>query len=105
MMYAPHILQKRVAPQLTNDEYGRPVVNQSEEWEDVCRCRCDDNTTQEFKSENGEVYRPNYHVVCEKNAVMAGDMIRCMDGDSVRGKGEVFIAKNTNYFGYTELWM
>ena len=37
------------------------------------------------------VYRPNYHVVCEKRiTVKAGDEVRCMDGDGVRGQGEVY---------------
>ena len=29
----------------------------------------------------------------------------CMDGESVRGKGEVYTVKSTNYFNYSELWM
>lgn len=70
------------------------------------RCRCDDNTTKEFSSDNGSVYRPNYHVVCEKRiTVKAGDEVRCMDGDGVRGQGEVYTIKSTNYFNYSELWM
>lgn len=103
MMFAPHKLQKKVA-ELSNDEFGRPVFA-DESWEDVCPCRCDDNMTQEFKSENGEVYRPKYHVVCEKCAIQAGDFVRCMEGDSIRGEGEVYTVKNTNFFDYTEIWM
>ena len=45
-------------------------------------------------------------VVCEKRiTVKAGDEVRCMDGDNLRGQGEVYTVKNTNYFGYSELWM
>ena len=62
--------------------------------------------TKEFSSDNGSVYRPNYHVVCEKRiTVKAGDEVRCMDGDGVRGQGEVYTVKSTNYFNYSELWM
>ena len=72
----------------------------------LCKCRCDDNATREFQSANGEVYRPNYHVVCEKCVdVKAGTEARCLDGDSVRGEGKVYIAKRTNYFNYSELWL
>ena len=37
--------------------------------------------------------------------VKAGDEVRCMDGDGVRGQGEVYTVKSTNYFNYSELWM
>lgn len=104
MMYAPHILQKKSIIEHANDENGMPVFG-DEEWMNVCRCRCDDNLTKEFKSENGEVYRPKYHVVCESNEVKAGDIVRCMDGESVRGEGEVYMVKNTNFFKYTEIYL
>lgn len=103
MMYAPHILQKKVYSN-TDDEFGRPVSG-DETWEDLNVCRCDDNMTQEFKSENGEVFIPKYHVVCERCDVKAGDFVRCVDEESVRGEGQVYMVKNTNFFGYTEIWM
>lgn len=107
MIFAPHILQVKVATPMETDEFGRPIPDTGvESWQDVCRCRCDDNSTKEFTSENGEVYRPNYHVVCEKNiSLKAGDEVRCMDGENIRGAGEVYMVKNTNYFGYSEIWM
>ncbi len=107
MIFAPHILQVKVINPMDKDEFGRPIPDTGgESWQEVCKCRCDDNTTKEFESENGEVYRPNYHVVCEKNiTVKAGNEVRCMDGESVRGQGVVYTVKNTNYFGYSELWM
>lgn len=107
MYYAPHILQVKVTAPMEKDEFGRPIPGTGgEEWQDVCKCRCDDNSTKEFTSENGQMYRPNYHVVCERNiTVKAGDDVRCMNGDVVRGSGEVYMVKNTNYLGYSELWM
>ena len=107
MIFAPHILQIKVSTPLERDEFGRPIPKTGcETWKDICKCRCDDNTTTEFKSENGEVYRPDYHVVCEKRlSVKAGDEVRCMDGENVRGEGKVYIVKCTNYFNYSELWM
>lgn len=108
MYYAPHTLQvKRIVP-FENDEYGRPVPGSGgESWVDVCRCRCDDNTTKEFRSDNGGVYRPQYHVVCEgSHGLSAGDEVRCLKDDGeVRGAGIVYIPKSLNYLPYSELWM
>ncbi|WP_418988150.1 hypothetical protein [Bacteroides heparinolyticus] len=107
MMYAPHILQvKQITPE-QEDEFGRPIPGTGgEQWATLCKCRCDDNTTKEFKSVNGEVYRPAYHVVCEKHVkVKAGMEVRCLDGDIVRGWGKVYIEKNSNYFNYSEIWI
>ena len=107
MIFAPHILQVKVITPMAKDEFGRPIPGTGGEyWQEVGKCRCDDNTTKEFSSDNGSVYRPNYHVVCEKRiTVKAGDEVRCMDGDGVRGQGEVYTVKSTNYFNYSELWM
>ena len=105
MMYAPHTLQKKVISEDTTDEYGHPVVGEST-WVTVCQCRCDDNTTKEFKSENGTVYRPSYHIVSERNSIKADDEIRCLNSDgSVRGEGKVYVAKSNNYLNYSELWV
>lgn len=107
MYYAPHTLQLKVITPPDKDEYNRPVDGSGgERWETVCRCRCDDNSTKEFRSENGDIYRPDYHVVCERNIrVRAGDSVRCVDNGRVRGEGKVYMVKNTNYLGYSELWM
>lgn len=107
MIFTPHILQVKVITEPDRNEYGQPIPDTGgESWQTVCGCRCDDNTTKEFTSENGSVYRPNYHVVCEKKiSLEANDEIRCMDGDTVRGKGTVYMVKSTNYFNYSELWM
>lgn len=107
MIYAPHTLQVKIISPMDRDEFGRPIQGTGgERWEYVCDCRCDDNSTKEFKSENGIVYRPQYHVVCASHiALKSGDIVRCMDGDSVRGRGEVYNPKNCNYFGYGEFWM
>lgn len=107
MLYAPHILQVKVITPPDKDEYNQSIPGTGgESWQDVCPCRCDDNATQEFTSDNGQVYRPDYHVVCGQPVpVKAGDCVRCMDGDAVRGQGEVYRVKSTNYLGYSELWM
>ena len=107
MIFAPHVLQKKTVVPMEKDEFGRPIPNSGEEsWEDICLCRCDDNSTKEFKSENGEVYRPNFHIVCEMNVdVKEGDEVRCSNGDEVRGAGKVYMVKRANYFYYSEIWI
>ena len=130
MIFAPHILQIKVITPMDKDEFGRPIPGTGGEyWQEVCKCGCDDNTTKEFRSENGSVYRPNYHVVCEKRiTVKAGDEVRAIwdrglkatttdmgEGTlvitsitkdiDVRGQGEVYTVKSTNHFNYSELWM
>lgn len=106
MIYSPHRLQKRVSTEPQMDEYGRIIHNEEYAWEDVCHCRCDDNDTTSFQSENGHTYTPKYHIVCDGQwPVMAGDYIRCMDGVEVRGEGEVYRVKRLNLLPYTEVWI
>ena len=106
MMYAPHILYKKKEAKLKLDGQGKPVPQSGVEWVNVGVCRCDDNTTQELRSDNGQAYWSRYHVVYPKsNAIKEGDEIRCLDLDgNVRGQGIVGMVKSTNYLGYSELW-
>lgn len=107
MIFAPHKLQvKRIIP-VQEDEFGRALPGTGgESWTSVCSCRCDDNTVKEFKSENGLTYRPAYHVVCEgRQELKAGDYIRCMEGENIRGEGKIYLVKSTNYFNYSEIWI
>ena len=54
MIFAPHILQVKVITPMDKDEFGRPIPGTGgESWQEVCKCRCDDNTTKEFSSDNG----------------------------------------------------
>lgn len=105
MMYSPHILQVKSIVGGGEDDYGRPLPSK-DVWADVCSCRCDDNTTKEFRSANGEVYRPSYHIVCEGNVtVQAGDEIRCMNAETIRGSGKVYLVKRLNVLNYSEIWV
>ena len=106
-MYGPHRLQVKVITQPDKDEFGREIPNTGGEcWQDVCKCRCDDNSTQKFSDANGQLYIPKYHIVCDgRISVKAGDYIRCLDGDSVRGEGEVYQVRVLNFLNYSELWV
>ena len=88
------------------DEYGKPLPTVATAWVKVCPCRCDDNTTQELRSDNGHVYMSRYHVVYDKtNAIVEGDEVMCINADgSIRAQGVVGMVKSTNYLGYSELW-
>lgn len=103
MIYTPHTLEVKRLTGGGVDEWGNPIPS-VETWVKLGECRCDDNTTKEFTSENGSVYRPNFHVVCEA-LVKAGEEVRCMNGTEVRGQGKVFMVKRSNYFDYVELWL
>lgn len=107
MIYAPHILQVKRPSPILKDEYGRPLPGSGEDtWQTVCPCRCDDNTTKEFKSDNGVVFRPAYHIVCEgQHGLAVGEYARCLCGNDVRGEGTIYNAPRPNYFNYSEIWI
>lgn len=107
MIFTPHILQRKIVAHPITDEFGRVIDSDSStDWETVCNCRCDDNTTTEFRSDNGDVYRPQYHVVCSgKHDLKAGEYVQCIEGDSVRGEGEIVRVLKTNYFNFTEVYL
>lgn len=102
-----HILQVKRLGEPQRDEYNRIVSNSTETWEQVCECRCDDNNDKHFKNNNGEVYTPQYHIVCEgKVGVNSGDEVRCLNKDgSIRGQGKVFNVKRLNILNYSEVWV
>lgn len=108
MYYAPHILQKQVVAESQNDEFGRPLpIEETTQWVTICKCRCDDSTTTEIIDDNGKVYIPKYHIVCDGNSpdIKAGDYIRCMNGDVIRGEGKVMNPKKLNLLPYAEFWV
>ena len=108
MYYSPHILQVKMDTPPATDKYGRVIaLDNSVRWQTICQCRCDDNTTTEFKSDNGRVFRPKYHIVCDGNVrVEVGDAIRCLNDDgTVRCVGNVYLKKQPNYYKYTEIWV
>jgi hypothetical protein len=105
MVYAPHILQVERF-ELRRDEYGQTTGKESR-WEDLCACRCDDNDVKRFLDDNGEVFTPNYHAVCEACEVREGDRVRCVDKedkDEAKGEGRIFKVYRHNYFGNVEIW-
>ena len=106
MIFAPHILQRKEENPPQADEFGRVIATSTAEWVSLCRCRCNDNTTQEFTNVNGSVYRPNFHIVCEGRAmVKAGDVIRCIANDEIICEGKIYQVKRNNWFNAFEVWL
>lgn len=107
MIYTPHILQKRVLLEPQRDEFGRIIHDVVEDWEEVCKCRCDDNDTASFSSDNGSAYTPKYRIVCNGSKdIPAGEYIRCVSNDgSIRGEGEVYRTRKLNFLPYSEIWV
>mgnify|MGYP007005154150 FL=1 len=105
MMYAPHILYKKTTS-VKRNEYGE-LVSASEVWAEVGQCRCDDNSTQRFTTDNGSVYVPKYHIVLDRADVRPGDYVRAVDAVSgaVRGEGKVFNAPKCNYLDYMSVYV
>lgn len=104
MMYAPHRLYKRV-PITTRNKYNE-IVDASEQWVYMGACRCDDNTTQHFDTDNGGVYTPKYHIVCDKTNIQAGDYVKAEYPDgSFRGEGKVYNAPKCNYLNYMSIYV
>lgn len=105
MYYAPHTLQKK-STECEKDSYGR-IITSTEAWIDICACRCDDNTITEIRDNNGQVYRPKYHIVADGYAdVKAGDHVRCLlPNGTIRGEGKVYNVKHLNVLKYTDIWV
>jgi hypothetical protein len=104
-MYAPHILYKKVTT-VERNNYGE-LVSSKDTWQEVGECRCDDNTTQRFTTDNGSVYVPKYHIVLDKSDVKAGDYVKAVDKETkeVRGEGKVFNAPKCNYLEYMSVYV
>ncbi len=108
MYYTPHHLYVKNV-EMERDQYGRYNTS-TEDYTWVCVCRCDDNNYQEFTDDNGNLYRPKYHIVCPKNCMMVdvkcGDYIRVDNTDkSLRGEGYVTNLQKNNYLDYVQLWV
>lgn len=109
MLYSPHVLQKLVALPPAVDEYGRPVKDSAtEEWLNVCSCRCDHTTTREVVNPDGKPCHSEWHIVCacRRPAVAPGEMLRCVEDDgNVRALGTAISIKTLNYLDYAEIYM
>lgn len=108
MHYAPHFLQKRTRLPQSPDKLGRPVlISPEEEWEEICKCRCDHNSDQVRNSIDGKLYVPAYKVVCSSNSIpiLPNDEVRIIDGDGKeKCRGIVTNAPKLNYLPYATIF-
>ena len=109
MMYAPHLLYVRRDPKPVKDSLGRSIRPAGDPvWELMGACRCDDSGKTEVRSDNGELFRPSYHIVCEGDvSVEAGDVVRVMWADGLRRRAEGVVRNVTgcNFLSYKSVYL
>lgn len=106
LIFGPHSLYKLKKGVEQLDEFGRIIPDESQQWQFICNCRCDDNNTVKYTKENGETFVSSYQIVAPlTNRIKEGDYIRCMAGDEVRGEGEVDSVRRGNFFQKMVLWI
>ena len=106
MYYAPHILKAKVYKEPEYDENGNPIIVENDEWEEIGRCRCDDNGQMKQVSVNGSMVDFSYHIVYEGKDVLPGKEVIAIDGDgNARGAGKVIKIARCNYLNYSEIWV
>ena len=106
MYYAPHRLQEKIEPVVVLDDLGHPFMSgDTDVWRDVCKCRCDTTSIADATSDNGEAFRPSYHIVCDGRGLLAsGATIRVLDEKgAVKCEGKARSVRETNYLNYTDI--
>lgn len=107
MYYAPHTIEKKIAPVITMDDFGRPRIDSDiEEWQVLGVGRCDKTTEDVKKSDNGEAFVPTHKIVIGfRGKVVAGDIVRARIGEKILCNGLVRSVKENNLLNYSELWV
>lgn len=103
VMFAPHVLQVR------REEVLRDADNRSSsvdfDWETLGTCRCDDSDMIQTYDANGSAFIPKHVIVAAQHDVRAGDHVRALLGETVRGEGMVRKVIRTNYLDYMILYV
>ena len=106
MYFSPHILQVLAEEKPKYDSNGQVIVKpENNTWETIGVCRCDDDNTQELKSDNGDMYMSHYHIVYEGRGLKEGSNIRCLFGETVKAEGIARNPTSCNYFNDSEVWI
>ena len=109
MYYAPHKLEKKVAPVVQMDDFGRPVTESAvQSWVYVGECRCDKTSDNEKKSDNGNAFVPSYKIVLGcRGMIASGDIVRVLSKDDghLICQGEARCPRENNYYDYSEIWV
>lgn len=104
MNYAPHTLFKLTPATSGQDEDGN-IITTPEGEVLIGDCRCDDFDNKFLSGIQGEGVSYSYRIICDRNSITEGDIVRAKDGETVRGEGRVSKVKRTNYLNYQELWI
>lgn len=105
MIYTPHTLQ--VLNQFSSeDENGNPITTNNG-YQDVCKCRCDDNGSQKMVGVAGTGVVYSYHVVLDDSIIIPqGTMIKVLDeAGAVRAEGKVIKSGKKNFLPYSEIYI
>lgn len=104
MYYEPHtLLVKRQSK--VRDEFNR-LISTREDWVYVTKCRMDDSDVREMEIAENRVFRPSYKIVCPKGIdILCGEIVRVMDGEYIRGEGEVKKITSLNWYDYCTIWI
>ena len=108
MLYAPHILEIESHKEPQRDEKGNTIPGTGgSSWEEIGRCRCDDNNSGERVGVSGTMIEYVYHIVVEGRVIIPiGSKVRALEKDgSIRGEGSVIRASKCNYMNYSEIWV
>lgn len=102
MIYAPHTLYRLDSVEV-RDEFGR-IVEKTDKWVEVGRCRCVDNNTQKQISVNGKDYTYSYQINFDAPRIAAGAKIK-VTGREEAVEGEVIASARYNYFNHSVVWL
>lgn len=107
MMYAPHILERKITKPFDTDEDGNPMPGTGGEcWERIASCKCYDFDVNRTFTVNGRPFEYKFRIVSERNDVKEGDYVRAAYPDgSIRGEGTVVKTMRTDYLNYSQLWL
>lgn len=85
---------------LQEDGHGNPIANSDKEQITIGGCFLHDMTTDLLKGFAGTGINPRYYIVANRtDNILVGDSIKVMEGDQLRGEGQVLHTTRTSLHG------